>query len=52
MVLDSVAGVHNAGASLRNPTKVDGPHQTETLVQYRQTIGGIPVITPGVGASR
>jgi hypothetical protein len=49
MVLDSVASVNDAGASLRTPTKIDGPHQTETMVQYRQTIGGIPVITPGVG---
>jgi hypothetical protein len=49
VVLDRVASVNDAGVSARKPDEIDGPHTTETLVQYRQMIGGIPVLTPGAG---
>jgi hypothetical protein len=49
MVLDRVAHVNEAGAAHDDPENVRGPYQTGTLVQYRQTINGIPVITPAAG---
>jgi hypothetical protein len=49
MILDRVAHVNEAGAAHDDPDSVQGPFQTGTLVQYRQTINGIPVITPAAG---
>jgi hypothetical protein len=49
MVLDRVVNVNEAGAATDDADNVRGPYQTGTIVQYRQTISGIPVITPGAG---
>ncbi|MDO9454525.1 DUF6345 domain-containing protein [Nocardioides sp.] len=49
MVLDRVASVNGAGTSARDPERIDGPYTTETLVQYRQTIAGIPVVSSDAG---
>ncbi|MET0916610.1 MAG: DUF6345 domain-containing protein [Jiangellaceae bacterium] len=49
MILDRIAHVNEAGAAHDDPESVRGPYQTGTLVQYRQTINGIPVITPAAG---
>ena len=49
MILDRVAHVNEAGAADDDPETIRGPYQTGTLVQYRQTINGIPIISPSAG---
>jgi hypothetical protein len=49
LVLDRVAYINEAGASAQQAEAVEGPYRTGTLVQYRQVIAGVPVVTPGAG---
>ena len=51
VVLDRVRMAADAGGQ-RDSDRVDGPFVTETTVQFKQVIDGIPVIAPGVGEVR
>lgn len=49
LVLDRVVELREAGASEQGDGAAEGPFTTGTLVQYRQLINGMPVITPHAG---
>jgi len=50
LVLDRIAYSNEAGASTRKSAGPEGPFRTATIVQYRQLLDGVPVITPDAGA--
>jgi hypothetical protein len=52
LVLDRVVDLQEAGASEKGSGSAEGPFVTGKLVQYRQVINGVPVITPSDGAIR
>lgn len=52
LVLDRVILARAAGGTSHGSGEMAGTRTTETIVQYRQTIDGVPVITPGVGTLR
>lgn len=52
LVLDRIADVDEAGQSESGSGSQEGPFRTGTLVQFRQVIGDLPVITPGAGTVR
>ena len=52
VVLDRVLYSQEGGASAAGSGQVEGPYTTATIVQYRQLINGVPVITPGAGTIR
>lgn len=52
IVFDQVRTSNEAGGTDRGTGSIDGPYTTETTVQYRQVINGIPVISPGDGEFR
>jgi hypothetical protein len=49
VVFDQIRVSSEAGASDRGTGRVEGPYTSETMIQYRQIINGVPVITPGHG---
>ncbi len=52
LVLDRIILAEAAGGTNKGSGEVAGTRTTETNVQYRQTIDGIPVISPGAGTLR
>ncbi|MET0842454.1 MAG: DUF6345 domain-containing protein [Mycetocola sp.] len=50
LVLDRVVDIQEGGGSEGGDGSSEGPFTTGKLVQYRQKINGLPVITPGSGA--
>lgn len=51
LVLDRVIDVKEAGAP-RNAAPVDEAHTVHTIVQYRQFVNGIPIVSSGAGLVR
>jgi hypothetical protein len=49
LVADGTRQACEAGSALKTLDRVEGPFVTETLVDYRQVINGLPVLTPGIG---
>lgn len=49
VVFDQVRLSAEGGASGRGGGTIEGPFITETMVQFRQVIDGVPVIGPGAG---
>ncbi|MDJ0314651.1 DUF6345 domain-containing protein [Arthrobacter sp. H35-D1] len=52
LVLDRVASLCEGGVSARGDGHVEDPFTTGTLVQYRQLVNGLPVITTDRGMVR
>jgi len=52
LVLDRVLRSAEAGGTDRQSGQLEGPFVTGTVVQFRQVINGLPVITPGAGTVR
>jgi hypothetical protein len=52
LVLDRIIRSQAAGGTKQGSGELAGSRTTETIVQYRQTIAGLPVITPDIGALR
>ncbi|MFN0073733.1 MAG: DUF6345 domain-containing protein [Chloroflexota bacterium] len=52
LVFDRVMLANEAGGSAAGSGAMEGPFTTETVVQFRQQIDGLPVITPGAGVVR
>lgn len=52
LVLDHVILAQAAGGTSHGSGEMAGTRTTETIVQYRQTIDGVPVISPGAGTLR
>jgi hypothetical protein len=52
LIFDRVALAQEAGATASGSGEVRGPYTTSTIVQFRQVINGLPVITPGAGTVR
>jgi hypothetical protein len=52
LVLDRVVPVMEAGGTETGDGYLEGPFTTGTMVQYRQEINGLPVLTPSAGAVR
>lgn len=52
LVLDRVLLSSEAGGTDRESGQLEGPYTTGTVVQFRQVINGLPVITPGAGTVR
>jgi hypothetical protein len=52
VVFDQVRCANEGGGSDSGTGRLEGPYTTETTVQYRQIIDGIPVISPSAGALR
>lgn len=49
VVFDRVRLAAEGGGAAKSAEAVDGPFVTETTVQFKQIINGLPVITPGIG---
>jgi hypothetical protein len=52
LVLDRVILAQAAGGTRHGSGEIAATRTTETIIQYRQTIDGVPVITPGAGTLR
>ena len=52
LVFDRVLLSSEAGGTPAGSGQIEGPYTTGTIVQFRQTINGIPVITPSAGTVR
>jgi hypothetical protein len=52
LVLDRVVPMMEAGGSDEGNGRLEGPYTTATVIQFRQVINGLPVITPSAGAVR
>lgn len=52
LVLDRVVPVMEAGGTDTGDGHVDEPVTTATMIQFRQLVNGLPVLTPGAGAVR
>jgi hypothetical protein len=50
LVLDSIVHVNEAGATTDGDGREEGPFVTETIVQFTQTINGLPVLLPSKGS--
>jgi hypothetical protein len=51
LILDRIVAMREAG-SKEDGSEAVAPRTTQTMVQYRQIIDGVPVITPGAGVIR
>jgi hypothetical protein len=49
---DRVRVEAEAGASVDSPDSIEGPFVTQTTVQFRQLINGLPVVTPNAGLTQ
>jgi hypothetical protein len=55
LIFDRVRMSYAAGGSAENKGSkiaIEGPYITETTIQFKQSINGLPVVTPGVGEVR
>lgn len=52
LVLDRVAHARAAGGTAEGSGRMEDPRVTETVLQYRQMIDGVPVISPDGGTLR
>jgi len=52
LVFDRVLIASAAGGTDQGSGQLEGPYTTGTIVQFRQVINGLPVITPGAGIVR
>lgn len=52
LVFDRVLFASEAGGTALGSGRLEAPRTTETIVQFRQLINGLPVITPGAGTVR
>jgi hypothetical protein len=52
VVLDQIVSSLEAGGAGDGSGQIEGPYTTATIVQFRQLINGIPVITPDAGTVR
>lgn len=52
LVFDRVLFSSEAGGTANGSGQIEGPYTTGTVVQFRQLINGVPVITPGAGIVR
>lgn len=52
LVFDRALLSYEAGGTAKGSGQFEGPHTTGTIVQFRQIINGLPVITPGAGTVR
>ncbi len=52
LVFDRVLFSSEAGGTANGSGQIEGPYTTGTIVQFRQLINGLPVITPGAGTVR
>jgi hypothetical protein len=52
MVLDQVIELREGGGSDTGDGQMEGPFTTGTMVQYRQLVNGLPLITPSAGCVR
>lgn len=49
VVPDRLLLAREGGGTSGGSGQIEGPHTSATIVQYRQLINGLPVITPGLG---
>lgn len=50
LIFDQIMlAAEGGGGNVEERTRIEGPYITETIVQFRQVINGLPVITPGAG---
>jgi hypothetical protein len=52
LLLDRVVEIKEAGGRAAGDGQIEGPFTTATMVQYRQVVNGLPVITPSAGVVR
>jgi hypothetical protein len=52
VVFDRVRVAAEGGGSAKSADGIEGPFVTETTVQFKQIINGVPVVTPGAGEVR
>jgi Family of unknown function (DUF6345) len=52
VVFDRVLLALEGGGATDGSGQLEGPYTTGTIIQFRQVINGVPVITPSVGAVR
>jgi hypothetical protein len=52
VVLDQVRLSREGGGTSGGSGQIEGPYTSASVVQYRQIINGLPVITPGLGTVR
>lgn len=52
VVLDQIVSSLEAGGAGDGVGQIEGPYTTATIVEFRQLINGIPVITPDAGTVR
>ncbi|TRU29293.1 DUF6345 domain-containing protein [Microcystis aeruginosa] len=52
VVFDRIILSSEAGGTANGSGQLDGPFTTGVIVQFRQLINGVPVITPGAGTVR
>ena len=52
LVLDRVIQAHSAGGTAEGSGRIEDARVTETVLQYRQVIDGVPVISPDGGTLR
>jgi hypothetical protein len=52
VVFDRVLLSFEGGGTADGSGQIEGPYTTGTIVQFRQVINGVPVITPGAGTVR
>jgi hypothetical protein len=52
LVLDRVVPVLEAGGTDTGDGRLEGPFTTATMIQFRQVINDLPVVTPSAGAVR
>lgn len=52
VVFDRVLLMSEAGGTAAGSGQIEAPRTTGTIVQFRQVVNGVPVITPGAGTVR
>jgi hypothetical protein len=52
LVLDRILDLSEGGGTDNGSGKIEGPYTIGKVIQFRQVINGLPVITPGAGAVR
>jgi hypothetical protein len=52
VTFDRIRLSSEGGSTTQGDGQVEGPYITETTVQFRQVINGLPVLTPGAGTVR
>jgi Family of unknown function (DUF6345) len=52
VVFDRLVLISEGGGTVQGSGQLEGPYTTGTIVQFRQLVNGVPVITPSAGTVR